>query len=230
MGRVREREVDTPLLEQVDGELRRAELVVGEAEQPLLDLRLEFDRPLHHYFTDEMSRARIGRDWICERELREGQGGQPLHLPDGVVLSHDERGKEWRTAVQVELTRKAEARVVAILRHLLASYDDVVYWVPPSAITMVTRSAKLSSGSERIMVRPYPRRHFRSWHSHGLRDEVSPPVPPPELTPAKPESFAGDSEAAADDGARLSGQETRPWRGTRSAPPSRRRPALAEPS
>jgi hypothetical protein len=98
-----------------------------------------------------------GLGWICERELREGLGGQPLHLPDGVVLSTDRRGKQWRTAIEVELTRKTEARVVAILRHLLSRYDDVVYRVHPSAMTVVTRSvAALSSGSERIKVRPYP--------------------------------------------------------------------------
>jgi hypothetical protein len=82
-----------------------------------------------------------GLGWICERELREGRGGQPLHLPDGVVISKDDRGKQWRTAVEVELTRKTEARVVAILRHLLSRYDDVVYRVHPSAQTVVTRSA-----------------------------------------------------------------------------------------
>ena len=99
----------------------------------------------------------MGLGWVCERELREGLGGQPLHLPDGVVLSSDGSGRQWRTAVEVELTRKTEARVVAILRHLLARYDDVVYRVHPSAMTVVTRSAaKLSSGSERIMIRPYP--------------------------------------------------------------------------
>jgi hypothetical protein len=98
-----------------------------------------------------------GLGWICERELREGLGGRPLHLPDGVVISSDDRRREWRTAVEVELTRKTEARVVAILRHLLATYDDVVYRVHPSALTVVTRSvAALKSGSERVMVRPYP--------------------------------------------------------------------------
>ena len=60
----------------------------------------------------------MGLGWVCERELREGQGGRPLHLPDGVVVSADDHGKQWRTAVEVELTRKTEARVVAILRHL----------------------------------------------------------------------------------------------------------------
>ena len=91
------------------------------------------------------------------RRLREGFGGRPLHLPDGVVLSTDGRGKQRRTAVEVELTRKTEARVVAILRHLLATYDDVVYRVHPSALTVVTRAAAvLKTGSERIMIRPYP--------------------------------------------------------------------------
>ena len=99
----------------------------------------------------------MGLGWVCERELREGLGGRPLHLPDGVVVSTDDAGKQWRTAVEVELTRKTEARVVAILRHLLAGYDDVVYRVHPSALTVVTRSvAALRSGGERIMVRPYP--------------------------------------------------------------------------
>ena len=95
--------------------------------------------------------------WRWATILREGQGGRPLHLPDGVVVSTDGRGREWRTAVEVELTRKTEARVVAILRHLLAGHDDVVYRVHPSAMTVVTRSvSRLSSGAERIMVRPYP--------------------------------------------------------------------------
>ena len=99
----------------------------------------------------------MGLGWICERELREGLGGRPLHLPDGVVISTDDRGKEWRTAVEVELTRKTEARVVAILRHLLAQYDDVVYRVHPSALSVVSHSvAALPSGSERVMIRPYP--------------------------------------------------------------------------
>jgi hypothetical protein len=99
----------------------------------------------------------MGLGWICERELREGQGGQPLHLPDGVVISTDRDDRQWRTAVEVELTRKTEARVVAILRHLLAGYDDVVYRVHPSTMTVVSRSAAvLPTGSERIMIRPYP--------------------------------------------------------------------------
>ena len=99
-----------------------------------------------------------GVTWICERELREGLGGQALHLPDGVVLSTDESGRRWRTAVEVELTRKTEARVVTILRQLLGQYDDVVYRVHPSAMTVVSRSvAALSSGSDRIIVvKPYP--------------------------------------------------------------------------
>jgi hypothetical protein len=59
--------------------------------------------------------------------LREGLGYRPLHLTDGVVLSTDSGGNTWRTAVEVELTRKTEARVAGILRQLLKTYDDVVY-------------------------------------------------------------------------------------------------------
>jgi hypothetical protein len=42
----------------------------------------------------------MGMRWICERELREGIGGRPLHLPDGVVIDRDQSGKEWRIAIE----------------------------------------------------------------------------------------------------------------------------------
>jgi hypothetical protein len=103
----------------------------------------------------EVEQAGFG--WVCERELREDLGGRPLHLPDGVVLSTDSSGRTWRTAVEVELTRKTEVRVVAILRHLLAGYDDVVYKAAPSAVPVVKRAvAQLHHGAERIRVKPYP--------------------------------------------------------------------------
>lgn len=99
----------------------------------------------------------MGQGWVCERELREGLGGRPLHLPDGVVVSEDGNGRTWRTAVEVELTRKTEVRVSAILRHLLATYDDVVYRAAPGAATVVKRAAAgLATGSERVHVRAYP--------------------------------------------------------------------------
>jgi hypothetical protein len=99
----------------------------------------------------------MGLGWVRERELREGLGGRPLHLPDGVVVSKDVRGREWRTAVEVELTRKTEARVSAILRQLLKTYDDVVYRAAPGTATVVQRAvAALKTGSERIMVRHFP--------------------------------------------------------------------------
>ncbi len=100
----------------------------------------------------------MGLGWICERELREGLGGRPLHLPDGVVLSTDDRGKTWRTAVEVELTRKTEARVASILRQLLKTYDDIVYRAAPGAATVVQRAAAAlpGGGAGRVHVRPYP--------------------------------------------------------------------------
>ncbi len=99
-----------------------------------------------------------GLGWICERELREGLGGRPLHLPDGVVISVDDSGKQWRTAVEVELTRKTEARVAAILRQLLETYDDVVYRAAPGAATVVQRAAAAlpGGGAARVRVRSYP--------------------------------------------------------------------------
>ena len=99
----------------------------------------------------------MGLGWVCERELRGGLSGRPLHLPDGIVISTDDRGKQWRTAVEVELTRKTEARVSAILRQLLAGYDDVVYRAAPGAATVVKRAAAgLDRGTDRIFVKPYP--------------------------------------------------------------------------
>jgi len=100
----------------------------------------------------------MGLGWVCERKLREGVGGRPLHLPDGVVLSTDSSGKEWRTAVEVELTRKTEARVAAIARQLLEAYDDVVYRAAPGAATVVQRAAAAlpGGGAARVHVRPYP--------------------------------------------------------------------------
>jgi hypothetical protein len=91
-----------------------------------------------------------GIQWVCERELREGQGGRPLHLPDGRRRIRRQPGQTWRTAVEVELTRKTEARVAAILRHLLAAYDDVVYRAVPDA-------------GDRVFVRPFPPPAFAAW-------------------------------------------------------------------
>ncbi len=58
----------------------------------------------------------------------------------------------------MELTRKTEVRVAAILRQLLKSYDDVVYRAHPSAATVVQRAAAAlpGGGAGRVHVRSYP--------------------------------------------------------------------------
>jgi len=70
----------------------------------------------------------------------------------------DTSGRTWRTAVEVELTRKTEVRVAAILRQLLESYDDVVYRAHPSAAPVVQRAAAAlpGRGAARVHVRSYP--------------------------------------------------------------------------
>jgi hypothetical protein len=100
-----------------------------------------------------------GLTWICERELREELRGRLLHLPDGVVVWKDDQGKERRTAIEVELTRKTEIRVAAIVRQLLKTYDDVVYHAAPNTKAVLQRTvAGLQHGDERVQVWGYPPR------------------------------------------------------------------------
>lgn len=94
--------------------------------------------------------------WTCERELREGLPGRRAHLPDGVVTSTDPLGRRWRSAIEVELTRKTQARVTEVLRLLLGAYDEVVYFAFPGPGAVVTRAAAGIGAGERVRVRPYP--------------------------------------------------------------------------
>ncbi len=56
----------------------------------------------------------------------------------------------------MELTRKTETRVAGILRHLVASYDDVVYRAVSSAVGVVERAAAGIDGGDRVFVRSFP--------------------------------------------------------------------------
>lgn len=60
--------------------------------------------------------------------------------------------------MEVELTRKTETRVAAILRQLLKTYDDVVYRAAPGVATVVQPAAAAlpGGGAALVPVRPYP--------------------------------------------------------------------------
>ena len=75
-----------------------------------------------------------------------------------MVVSIDDGGKTWHTAVEVELTRKTEIRVSAILRQLLARYDDVVYRAAPNAAAVVQRAIRglPADCAGRVRLRAYP--------------------------------------------------------------------------
>ena len=98
--------------------------------------------------------------WICERELREGSAADPSTCPTGSSCRPTTRARPWRTAIEVELTRRTEVRVAAILRQLLVRYDDVAYRVAPGAARVVQRVAAALSGgdAERVHTRSHPPR------------------------------------------------------------------------
>jgi hypothetical protein len=85
--------------------------------------------------------------------------GRREHLPNGVVAPTDADGRDGRTAVEVELTRKTEARVAGILRQLLKTYDDVVHRAarPARRRWCTGRPPGCPTGERgRVHVRPYP--------------------------------------------------------------------------
>jgi hypothetical protein len=93
--------------------------------------------------------------WTCERQLREGLPGG-LHCPDALITSTDQTGRVWRSAVEVELTRKHRPRVEQILRANLERYDDVIYFAAPQTAPVVTGAADAISATQRVRIRPYP--------------------------------------------------------------------------
>jgi hypothetical protein len=90
--------------------------------------------------------------WICERELRDGTAGRQAHLPDGVVHTAKGRG----TAIEVELTPKTEERVRDILWRLTSTYDRVVYYATPRAVSVVRKAGRHHLDRGTLIVRPYP--------------------------------------------------------------------------
>jgi len=96
-----------------------------------------------------------GLGWTCERQLREGLAGG-RHCPDAMITSTDQAGRVWRSAVEVELTRKHRPRVEEILRSSLERYDDVIYFAATDAAPVVTTAAENIGATERVRVRPYP--------------------------------------------------------------------------
>ena len=70
-----------------------------------------------------------------------------------------ETRRAWGTVVEVELTRKPDARVAEILRQLLSN-DDIVYPAVPDAAAVVELAAGIATGAERVFVRPFPPSNF----------------------------------------------------------------------
>ena len=105
------------------------------------------------------SRGR-GYQWICERELRDGldqpAGGRRDHLADAVVLSTGPDGRNGRSAIEVELTRKTKGRVEEILRGLLVRHVDVIYFAVPTAAGTVRAATEAVAAGERVRIRSYP--------------------------------------------------------------------------
>jgi hypothetical protein len=93
--------------------------------------------------------------WTCERQLREGLAGG-AHCPDALITSTDPTGRIWRSAVEVELSRKHRPRVERILGDSLARYDDIIYFATPEATPVVTAAAEATGAAGRVRIRPYP--------------------------------------------------------------------------
>jgi len=85
---------------------------------------------------------RLGRQlvaWISDRELRSTNRtlGLKHHVADGVA----EMADGSRNAVEVELTLKANDRLLSILMDLTGRYDNVLYLTNEATLIAVTRAA-----------------------------------------------------------------------------------------
>jgi hypothetical protein len=93
--------------------------------------------------------------WTCERQLREGLPGG-VHCPDALIASTDDTGRVWRSAVEVELTRKHRPRVEQIIKGSLDRFDDVIYFAAAEAAPVVRAAVEAVAAGERVRIRPYP--------------------------------------------------------------------------
>ena len=93
--------------------------------EAVTEIRIHFERTLQ-----------LGA-WECERELATttiAGNRRPPHLPDGVLVTGQER-----IAVEVELTRKGDRRLDEILPELARRYRQVWYFAHPTAFTALDR-------------------------------------------------------------------------------------------
>lgn len=87
--------------------------------------------------------------WVSERLVRRAaavSGECRRHLPDAEVLIGDRR-----VAIEVELTQKERGRTETIAFELLARYDAVWYFAPPSVHRHLQRALR-RTGFERVQL------------------------------------------------------------------------------
>jgi len=71
-------------------------------------------------------------DWLSERHLKHEKYftgvGKSGHLPDGVLIFKDDKGKEKKVAIEVELRTKSKVRIQSILKWYSAQFEFAEVW------------------------------------------------------------------------------------------------------